>query len=309
MSREIKPLYVGLFILVGTVLIIAFVFWIGFSRFFEEHKTYVTYFDESVKGLQKDATVNYRGVPVGRVGRVGIAPNGRLVEVILFLKPDFPVDNSLIIRLREQGITGLRFLEIDKAPEDTESLTPKIDFTPPYPLIRSYPSEITALKRAAERLYTKIISLDLDTLVREWQITATEVRKYLSKADVAETLTLLESNLRNLKTVTQDMALGVKAHSIKTILEKTDQTISSIGKLATSVNADQLNHTIILVEELITKLTTSIEDLDKNMNMITGNLCKVLSELKSTLRALRNEPGKIWIKPESSEPFQEEEPK
>ncbi len=303
MAREVKPLYVGTFIVVCTFLLIISVFWIGFSRFFEKHKTYVTYFNESVKGLQKDAIVNYRGVPVGRVGKVDIAPNGRLVEVILYLKPDFPVDDSLVVRLREQGITGLRFLEIDTAPEDVETLTPKIDFTPPYPVIKSYPSEITALKRAAEQLYTKIISLDLETLVKEWKLTAIQIRKFLSEADISQTINLLETNLNNLQVITSDVANAIKDHSFKNILVKTNNTIDSINRTVSSLDTNELNKAIEETNLLLNNLNLSLNSLDNNITLISNRLNRVLSEMEEMLRSMKNQPGRLWLRPENREPF------
>ncbi len=306
MAREVKPLYVGTFIVICTFLLIISVFWIGFSKFFEKHKTYVTYFNESVKGLQKDAIVNYRGVPVGRVGKVDIAPNGRLVEVILYLKPDFPVDDSLVIRLREQGITGLRFLEIDTAPEDVEALTPKIDFVPPYPVIKSYPSEITALKRAAEQLYTKIISLDLETLVKEWQLTAIQIRKYLSEADISQSINLLKTNLNNLKTITTNVANAVKNHGLENILEKTSNTIESINHTISSFDTTQLNKAIEEMNSLLNNLNLSLKNFDNNTTSISIRLDKALSEMEEMLRTMKNQPGRLWLRPENKEPFETE---
>src|SRR5512143_3198163 len=109
MAKTISQFKLGLFILVCGSLGLIAIIWLGASHYFEKKKIYVTYFAESIKGLQKDAVVNYLGVPVGRVAAVGVAPVGRLVEVVLHLKPEFNVYQTLAIRLLEQGLTGLRY--------------------------------------------------------------------------------------------------------------------------------------------------------------------------------------------------------
>ena len=176
MPRNISPFKLGLFVLICGALGLTAVVWLGMSHVFEETKTYVSYFDESVKGLQKDAVINYRGVAVGRVVEIGLAPDGRLIEVVLNLKPDFQVDSSLAVQLRELGLTGLRYLEIDTAPKDITSLSPKLSFKPRYPLIQSNPSEIIQLKAALESMYQRVKDLDLKGLAASWKETAERLK-------------------------------------------------------------------------------------------------------------------------------------
>ena len=70
---------VGLFVIIGMSLVVIFVLWLGMSEIFKEGRKYVAYFDESVQGLNKDAAVKYRGVNIGRVDQIGVAPDGRLI--------------------------------------------------------------------------------------------------------------------------------------------------------------------------------------------------------------------------------------
>ena len=50
-------------------------------KYFQKGSVYVTYFDESVQGLQVDSIVKFRGVDIGTVRKIGVAPDQRLVEV------------------------------------------------------------------------------------------------------------------------------------------------------------------------------------------------------------------------------------
>ncbi len=109
MPHRVSSFRLGLLIIIcGSVLLVTII-WLGASHFFEDNLVYVTYFDESVKGLQQDAIVNYRGVGVGRTVEIGLAPDGRLIMVVMHLNPEFRVDQSLAIQLREMGLTGLRY--------------------------------------------------------------------------------------------------------------------------------------------------------------------------------------------------------
>ena len=134
MARTASPFRIGLFALICLALIAGAAIWLKAAFLFQKTKIYATYFDVSVKGLQKDAVINYRGVPVGRSMRWESHPDGRLIEVLMKLKADFKVDNTVAALLREQGMTGLRYLEIGAAPGDIEQFTPKITFPTKYPL-------------------------------------------------------------------------------------------------------------------------------------------------------------------------------
>jgi hypothetical protein len=71
---------IGLFVLIGVSIGFVFVFWLGVSRYSQTGETYAAYFDESVQGLQADSSVKYRGVDVGRVEKIRVAPDNRLIE-------------------------------------------------------------------------------------------------------------------------------------------------------------------------------------------------------------------------------------
>ena len=71
----------GLFVLLGLTLSLAVVVTLGARNWNEESVHYVTYFDESVQGLELGSPVKFRGVSVGRVSGIGIAPDQRHVQV------------------------------------------------------------------------------------------------------------------------------------------------------------------------------------------------------------------------------------
>jgi len=71
---------VGAFVATGMGIAIAAILWLGASNYLEKGNYYAAYFDESVQGLEKDSPVKYRGVTIGRVYRIGVAPDAALIE-------------------------------------------------------------------------------------------------------------------------------------------------------------------------------------------------------------------------------------
>ena len=78
MARKTSKFMIGLFVTIGILIGMVAVVWVGASKYFEKGATYVTYFDESVQGLQLDSAVSDRGVEAGRVEKIRVAPDNRL---------------------------------------------------------------------------------------------------------------------------------------------------------------------------------------------------------------------------------------
>src|SRR3954466_12802668 len=71
----------GLFVVVGVVLALSTVAVLGARSLRKEVGRYVSYFDESVQGLEVGSPIKFRGVTIGTVGGIDIAPDHRHVEV------------------------------------------------------------------------------------------------------------------------------------------------------------------------------------------------------------------------------------
>jgi phospholipid/cholesterol/gamma-HCH transport system substrate-binding protein len=116
----------GLFVLLGLALSFAFVLTLGATNWNDESVRFVSYFDESVQGLEVGSPVKFRGVAVGRVAAIGIAPDQRHVQVTSELTlahlerlelggggESLAVHPELRAQLAQAGITGGKFVLID----------------------------------------------------------------------------------------------------------------------------------------------------------------------------------------------------
>lgn len=117
----------GLFVLLGLGLALAFIVTLGASNWNEATVSYDSYFDESIQGLEVGSPVKFRGVTVGRVAAIGIAPDQRHVLVRSELAvPDLQRNNlggsgesmlavhpDLRAQLAQAGLTGVKFVLLD----------------------------------------------------------------------------------------------------------------------------------------------------------------------------------------------------
>ena len=99
MATQKTKFAVGLFVAIGFTLAILVTIWLGMSRFLQKGRFYVTYFDESVQGLDVDSPVKYRGVFTGRVERIGVAPDSKLIKVILKIESGQKLDQNIAAHL------------------------------------------------------------------------------------------------------------------------------------------------------------------------------------------------------------------
>lgn len=166
MSSGTNHWKLGAFVVAAASLGVGALFWLGARRFDQETVEHVTYFEESVQGLDIGAPVKVRGVPIGTVADIRIAPDGRLVEVKARIQADdlrrlgLKVDGSaavpsaeasgeaeLRLSLSTTGITGVKFIEADFVSPATP--TPHLSFTPPRNHIPSATSTLASLEGAA----------------------------------------------------------------------------------------------------------------------------------------------------------------
>ncbi|MQA91523.1 MAG: MCE family protein [Gemmatimonas sp.] len=67
MSLRANPTSIGLFVIGGAVLGVFGIATLATASWFEDQSTFISYFEESVNGLDVGAPVKFQGVPVGRV--------------------------------------------------------------------------------------------------------------------------------------------------------------------------------------------------------------------------------------------------
>jgi phospholipid/cholesterol/gamma-HCH transport system substrate-binding protein len=119
---------------------------------------YHSYFDESVSGLEIGSPVDFRGVRIGFVGSIAIAPDLEHIDVgldvakaeadMLRLEDLAP---TLRARLETQGITGVKYVDIQPRNVDEHPL-PELEFAPDLHYIPARHSLLFALERQLDRV-------------------------------------------------------------------------------------------------------------------------------------------------------------
>src|SRR5689334_9285868 len=119
MSTPATQLKLGAFVLVAIAAAIAVALGLGLRGRVSTLR-YHTYFDENVQGLELGSPVTFRGVRIGAVGAIAIAPDRVHVDVALDIRERDAVQLDLDTRgpamrarLETQGITGVKYVDVD----------------------------------------------------------------------------------------------------------------------------------------------------------------------------------------------------
>lgn len=145
MEAKVNYAIVGGFVLVLGTGLIAGVLWLsGGGAYRKAYDTYYAYMNESVSGLGLDAPVRYRGVEIGRVRKIGLAPDDiEQVQLTMDIERGTPVTVDTIAVLRVQGLTGIAHVELSGGRRDS----PPLVASPgqPHPVIPTGPSLMVRL--------------------------------------------------------------------------------------------------------------------------------------------------------------------
>lgn len=270
----------GVFFTVSVVIFVVIIVWLG-GGFREKHtNTYVCYFSWSVQGLNQGTNVMYNGVPVGRISGIDIAPDGRLVEVLMEIRSDFTVDSQIVATMQLTGITGLSVINL--RPDSTRiHVTPNYSFEVFYteiPVVegalQSIASMLTRMTEIINEIDFKRMS-DLSTQLLE------NVNKILD-SDMIENIEL--SILRN------SANLDTLLNTYTILGENLNQLVLTLNTMAPDLAVD-VNDLVEELRGLSEPLKVFVQKLDEMLVESTN----MFDNLSALLEALRNDPAGLFI--------------
>ncbi len=156
MESKVNFAVVGVFVLLLGTLFIGAILWLSSNKSYRTaYDTYLVYMEESVSGLNHDAPVRYRGVQVGAVRAIALAPhNPEQVKLTLDIQRGTPVKQDTLAILRVQGLTGIAHIELSGDSRDVPPLKPAQGEK--YPVIRTAPSLMLRLDTAVTTLLANL---------------------------------------------------------------------------------------------------------------------------------------------------------
>lgn len=292
---------VGLFVLIGFLLLAYMSVKVGDFEFGKEKGYEVKALFDNVAGLKLNVPVQIAGIDVGKVNRIGLV--GRRAQVVMSINPDVKLPSDSVAIIRTSGVLGDKFLEIIPGDE-----------------------QLPALKNGEELVNTRTPT-DVDEIIAKVGEISEDIKRVTNSlgnalgdeggdvqrmitnfADMSENLAKLtrdnneqlQKMIENLTLFSQDMAAlsSTNKENINAILagfaetsKRINITIASLQDITNKINRGQgtlgeLVNDDTTVKKLNTTLA-SLQDISEKINNGQGTLGKLVNE-SSTADKLDN---------------------
>ena len=223
MENKAHALMAGIFVTLVAVLLAVLATWL--TRDKTQRDLYEMSTSETISGLQPQAAVRFRGVPVGKVERIGFDAKVKgNVLIGISIDRGAPVTKSTFATVASQGVTGLGFIQLDDDGSSAERLTPNDDDPPRIPLkpggLDKLLKQSDAIFNQAEQATTRLNQLLSD---ENQKAVATAVTQLAEAAgSIKRVAQALEPTVAGLPALARDTSATMK--SLKTAADDVGNT-------------------------------------------------------------------------------------
>ena len=261
MSKQANTKLIGGFVVGAVVLAISGILLFGSGKFFSHQRKFVLFFEDSVKGLNIGAPVDFRGVNVGTV---------KDIKIVLD-KKDFSLLIPVFIEIdRDRVALGGTESEIGKLLEAREKKT----------FYQLLINQGLKAQLAMQSLVTGQLGIHLDFFPdRPLRLVGAEP-SYKEIPTTESSLSALSKTLGNLP--------------LAEIADKFEKTIDGIEKL---VNSPDLKETLVSLHQTVDQAHVFLQNLDSQVKPLATSTELTLSEAKklfgNTAQLARNLDSRI----------------
>jgi phospholipid/cholesterol/gamma-HCH transport system substrate-binding protein len=296
MARQKTNLIIGLFVILGVLMGVVAIIWVGATSYFQKGTTYVSYFDESVQGLQLNSAVKFRGVDVGLVESIRVAPDNRNIGVVMKINMREKLQKNYVAQLKSAGITGIMFVELDLRKPGDPDFTPKIDFPSEFPIIASRPSEMQRLVAGANEVVQKFNQIDAKGISDQLIATTKALEEVIKGKEMTSILTRVDAAAGNLDRLTARADKVLAGAALDKTVAEAREALNGARNLLTTVNeqvlAMQLPATLGKTREIGRELQATSQNLRQSSETLEMLLQRVYDRPSDLL--FGKPPKKRW---------------
>ncbi len=305
MSQKASPTLIGIFTLVGLLLIGAALVLFGAGKMFTNTHEVLLHFERSANGLQVGSDVRFGGVRIGRVKSISVLvdreANRKIIPVIVELADkdlqlistdegggidlstfegvEKAVSRGLRAGMKQQSlVTGQLYIEFDIVP-DTPGFIYHSRTEPLYPVIPTIGTEIDELIAGISDGIQKFNALDLDSVIRELRdvlVTANDRIAEFNTKEISDNLTGITEDIRQ---ITSD-------DKIAKALESLDEALTQIDGLASKAN-EGIEPLLKDLEAVMAKADSGLARIDeaaREISQLTNPRSPMLLRLQTVLQ-------------------------
>lgn len=290
MSTPTNHWKLGLFVVVGCLLGVSAMVYLGARSLHKETVRYESFLDEAVTGLDIGSPVRFRGVTVGSVSMIDIAPDHRHIAIAYDLgiaalhgfglaasrgqNTKLAVPPELRVQIGSQGITGVKYVLIDYF--DVRDHPPPVL---PFPVPANYIPATDSTMKSIEVSVLRAVD-QFPALAEQLSQVAGQVNRLMSELNdsgltykAADTLAGIDRVVGVLQLKMQQMPVAELSHDARATMAKLNATLGSMHGLLGRVDGDQ-------------GLLASVQRASDSLGDVAGNAHGFGGELEDTLRSL-----------------------
>jgi paraquat-inducible protein B len=287
MKKRVSPTLIGAFVVGAIALAVGGIVLLGSLSLFSTVYKFVLYFDDSVDGLVIGAPVKFKGVQIGNVEQIMLAPTGEpnqpRIAVIIGLdetrirslggrtagftaeQVTDAIKRGLRGTLASQSLlTGLLYVSLNY---DASAPAPEMhpDHTG-YPEIPTVPSRVEQVAQTANEIFKKLQSLDWDGLFDS----------------ISETMVGLRNLVADRETQDVTRQLNETMESIRALANRLDAKVDPLAKSVDDVAAS-VRTSLAKIDGTVVELKGMLQD-DSPFNY---DLARTMNELEAAARSIR----------------------
>ncbi len=300
MSIRANPTAIGAFLIGALVLLVVGMATLASTAWFDERSTFISFFEESVNGLENGAPVKFQGVPVGNVSgmRIQIDERDRTFQVPVEYEIDLTrlrtqlgtfvdlEDSAVLQRQIDAGLRAQLQMESIVTGQLYIELSYRTDPPPPeleerrttWPEIPTSPSLLAALGTGAGSLVADILRVLF------------QVNEMLEDIDMPQINAAVMASAEAVEALVAGPELQAALEQLPGLTAQANQTMEDLGRLV--VNADAAIGPIQLqLEGTAAEATATLQALRRTLEETHGLLSTDSGlgyELQETLTSLKD---------------------
>jgi phospholipid/cholesterol/gamma-HCH transport system substrate-binding protein len=251
---------------------------------------YETYMTESVSGLTLNSTVRYRGVEVGFVRQIMLAPgNVEQVRVTLEIERGTPVKTDTVAILQTQGLTGISYVELRGGRKDSPVLRAAPGQS--VPVIASGPSLMERLETG-----TPVLMANFSRAVDNLNSLLDEGNRKALRSTLADLAVLMQTLAKRSSTIDATLASAARttdstAHvsaQLPQLVQRFERTADALERMATDVSdaSASARSTLDSARGTLDSARSTLDGSRADVAQFTGAVLPETRELVAELRGL-----------------------
>lgn len=289
MEKDAKYFVVGLFVTAAMIAAVTFVLWIAGAHDTRATKRYTVHFTDAVNGLKVGGVVQYKGVEVGKVTDIFLAPERNdLIRVNIEVVAQTPVYASTEATLAMMGVTGIVYMDMKTDVADAQPV-PVIEGEE-YPVIQGNGTQLARILADVPEISKQVLAI------------TKKVNGLLDQNNV-EAFNVILSNIESL---TRDMNGLLSEDNVS----HASNTLSNFSAASADMKemvarfektADEVDKAVQAITNVVTKNEANInkftqDGLEQIMRM-SQETRKMAESIRRTAEKLNQDPSQLIYQP------------